>query len=62
MPHDLAGVYGALHDDLAELHAEWTVFSQLYATNEERVELLNASAPRSFRLCQDVFINDMLYH
>ena len=60
MPQDLTGVYGALHDDLAELHAKWTVFSQLYATNEERVELLNASAPQVFRLCQDVFINDIL--
>ena len=53
-------MYGALHDDLAELHARWTVFSQLYATNEARVELLNASAPRFFRLCQDVFINDIM--
>jgi hypothetical protein len=60
MPQDLTGVYGTLQHDLAELHAKWTVFSQLYATNEERVELLNASAPQFFRLCQDVFINDIL--
>jgi hypothetical protein len=60
MPQELTGVYGVLHDDLAELHAKWTAFSQLYATNEERVELLDASAPQFFRLCQAVFINDIL--
>lgn len=60
MPQDLTGVYGALYDDLAELHAKWMVFSQLYATDEKRVELLNASAPHFFRLCQRAFINDIL--
>ena len=60
LPVELADVFEELHQHICWLHANWLIFEQLFATGEERVELLNEFAPIFFRLCQDSFSDNVI--
>ena len=60
LPVELADVFEELHQQISWLHANWLIFEQLFATGEERVELLNEFAPIFFRLCQDSFSDNVI--
>jgi len=58
----LGPLYHALYKDVTWLHAKWLEYRKLYAQSEERVDLLNRTAPFFFRLVQDVLWKDVLLH
>jgi AbiU2 len=58
----LGPVYNALSNEVISLHGKWNQYRQLYATSEERIELLNRSAGYFFWLLQETLIEDVLLH
>lgn len=52
--------FNELHDDATELYSKWRVFCQLFATSEERIKLLNQSAPNAFSIIHDSLRDDIL--
>jgi hypothetical protein len=60
MPPTISEIYDPLYQDVCRLHAKWQLFRQLYADDEQNVELLNESAPKFFRTCQDMLVDDVL--
>ena len=60
LPLELADVFEELNQHISWLFANWLIFKQLFASGEERVQLLNKFAPIFFRLCQDSFSDNVL--
>lgn len=58
----LGSVYNALWNEVAWLHAKWHEYKELYGKTPARVELLNRTAGRFFRLVRDTFWEDTLLH
>jgi hypothetical protein len=59
MPRELAEVYNALDHVIVWLFCRWNIFHQVFGTSEERINLLNESAPAFFRVCQDAILADI---
>src|SRR5258708_21458228 len=62
MPVPLGEIHHWLHDELAWLHIKWSDFRRLFATGQERVDLLNAAAPAFFSHLQQMMWEDALLH
>ena len=62
MPVPLGEIHHWLHDELAWLHIKWSDFRRLYATSQDRVDLLNAVAPAFFHQFQRLMWEDVLLH
>ena len=62
MPAPLGEIHHWLNDELAWLHIKWSDFRRLYATSQERVDLLNAAAPAFFHQLQQLIWEDVLLH
>lgn len=58
----LGELYHPLHDELAWLHIKWSDFRRLYATSQERVDLLNKAAPAFFHQHQRMTWENVLLH
>ena len=52
-------IFTRIKKEIINLHGEWTVYRQLYGTNERRIDLLNASAPYFFHTVQLVLLDDI---
>lgn len=62
MPRELADLHWHLEDELTWLHLGWKEYKTLFATNQKRVDLLNATAPNFFVHFEDlVWRETMLY-
>jgi hypothetical protein len=59
MPADLAEVYNALDHVVVWLYARWNMYRQVFGTSEERINLLNGSAPAFFKVCQEAILADI---
>jgi hypothetical protein len=59
MPADLAEVYNALDHVVVWLYARWNMYREVFGTSEERINLLNESAPAFFKVCQDAILADI---
>jgi hypothetical protein len=59
MPPDLAEVYNGLDHVLVWLYARWNIYRQVFGTSEERIKLLNETAPAFFKVCQDAIWADI---
>ena len=62
MPTPLGEIHYRLHDEIAWLHIKRADFCRLYATGQERVDLLNAAAPAFFHYLQRMMWEDVLLH
>lgn len=51
-------IYDVIVQDLIRIHANWKIFQQLYTVSDERFVIMNNTAPRFFRLVQDVLVDD----
>ena len=56
MGEDLGRVYYALWQEVVWLHNQWDEYLQLFGTKESRIKLMNAAAPRFFRMIQDELV------
>ena len=56
---DLERFYNKLDDELTVLHLKWNTFEQLFNRNEDRIEILNQTAPQFFVLVQNILISDL---
>lgn len=59
---DLGEHYSALWQELAWIHSKWVEYVTLFGANEQRIEMLNETAPRFFRTVQDSLWEDVLLH
>lgn len=62
MGEELGTTYHALWQEVAQLHLRWIEFKELYGTDQDRVDLLNKTAPPFFRLVQDALWEQTLLH
>lgn len=62
MPGELADLHWHLEEELVWLHLNWKEYKSLYATNEKRVGLLNATAPNFFAHLEDLVWRETLLH
>lgn len=58
----LGEVFHALHNELVWVFDKWREYTALFATSEERIDLLNASAARFFGFLQHALWEDVLLH
>ncbi|WP_298379101.1 hypothetical protein [Azospirillum sp.] len=62
MGEPLGCLYSSLWQETASIHQKWGEFLELFGKNEERVKLLNDSAPQFFRMIQNVLWSDIILH
>ncbi len=62
MGPDLGSHFAALWQEVASLHMKWEEYVALFGTSPERVETLNKTAPKYFRMLQDVLFEETLLH
>ena len=51
-------LFDTLKHEVIDLHLRWTIYRQLYATSEEKINLLNASGSNVFYLLQFLLLDD----
>lgn len=52
-------IWQAIDYEVTWLHGRWSIYRQLYGTNEGRVEILNRSAGTFASMLQDVLLDDV---
>jgi len=62
MGKDLGELYTAIWNEVVWLHMKWGECVELYGTRKSRIELLNKTASRFFRILQDIFLEDIILH
>jgi hypothetical protein len=62
LPTEIAEIFDELNQHIYWLHANWLIFEQLFASDKERVDLMNDFAPIFFRLCQDSFHDNVILY
>ena len=62
MPVPLGEIHNWLYNEVAWLHIKWADFRRLYATSQERIDLLNAAAPAFFHHLQRMMWEGVLLH
>jgi hypothetical protein len=62
MGAELGSLYSSLWQELTSLYRKWGYFLQLFGAKQERVDLLNKTAPDFFRTVQDLMWADTLLH
>jgi len=59
MENNFKSVFNALQNEVVWLHARFLSYEKLYGKSEERIALLNASAPSFFHHLQFILLDDI---
>src|SRR5215472_2229378 len=59
MPNEITGTWEFLHGEVVWLHGRWSMYRQLFGTNENRVNLLNKVAPNYFGTIQNIQLDEV---
>lgn len=62
MGPDLGALYHELSNEVSWLHLKWNRFRALFGEEEERIYLMNDTAPAFFRQFQRLLLDDILLH
>ena len=62
MGPNLGSMFCALYFDVAHLHEKWGQYKELFATSEDRVQMLNRAAPGLFGSLQRTLWTDIILH
>jgi hypothetical protein len=62
MDRRLGAISHRLYKECVWLHMKWREYVALYGVNTGRIDILNAAAPFSVRIVEDVVWNDVLLH
>lgn len=62
MGEDLGKQYSALNQEVTILHLYWKEYTELFGTNQKRIDRLNQSAPGLFRMLQDELFQTNVLH
>ena len=60
IPSGVRDLYKSMDNEVTWIHAKWIVYRQIFAASEEKIELLNQSAPFFFSIVQQTFFEDTL--
>lgn len=60
MPLDLADLHWHLEDELTWMHVTWKEYLELFAANDRRINLMNATAPNFFVHYEDMVWRDAM--
>ncbi len=52
--------FDCIKDELIQLHKRWIIYHQLYATNQHRIDILNATTPNLFAELQGLILDAFL--
>lgn len=59
IPESIKDVFAQLKNEITSLHARWKIYRQLFAHSDDRIRLLNRSAPTFFLLIHGVLIDEI---
>jgi AbiU2 len=59
MPGEVGDVFADLWQDLVVLQATWEIFTDLFATEQDTVDLLNEVSPFFFRVVQETLLHEL---
>ncbi len=62
MGRDTGYVFYALFNECCHLHIKWSEYVTLFGHDEDRIKLLNLTAPAFFRIVEDSLWEDILLH
>lgn len=62
MGPELGAFYSELWQEVARLHSKWDEFVVLFGEKASRIDLMNAAAPKLFRIVQDTLWEAVLLH
>jgi hypothetical protein len=60
LPAEIAEIYTPLFSQVSHLHAQWSIYRQLYVAGPETFELLKWAANGFFRVVQDTLASEIL--
>jgi hypothetical protein len=60
IPSNINEIYEKLKEEIIWLHGRWTLFTQLFAMSNKRIDLLNECAPSFFHAIEDVLVADVI--
>ncbi len=60
IPSDLRPIYKNIDNEVKWIHAKWKVYNQLFAVEQEQIDILNRTASLFFRIVQQTFFEDTL--
>jgi hypothetical protein len=60
MPSNITEIYEKLKEEIIWLHGRWTLFTQLFAKSDKRINLLNECASSLFHALEDVLLGDVM--
>ncbi len=58
MEGEVKDLYDSIRQDLIRIHANWQIYTKLYAISDESFVTMNNTAPGFFRLIQDVLVDN----
>ena len=59
IPSEIGDTWNFLHQEVVWLHGRWTMYTQLYGTNEARIDALNKVAPTFFAILQGILVDEV---
>jgi predicted ribosome quality control (RQC) complex YloA/Tae2 family protein len=60
MPSNIKEIYEKLKEEIIWLHGRWTLFTQLFAKSDKRINLLNECASSFFHAIEGVRVGDVM--
>ena len=59
IPNEVKNIWDFLHGEVIWLHGRWSMYQQLFGTNEGRIDLLNRVAPTYFGTIQKIQLDEV---
>ena len=56
IPSDLRPIYKNIDNEVKWIHAKWKVYNQLFAVEQEQIDILNRTASLFFRIVQQTIL------
>ena len=60
LPADLSTIYKNINTEVKWIHVKWNVYKQLFDSSQEKIDLINRSAPQFFGIIQQIFFVDVV--
>ncbi len=59
-PAPINEVFDALSQKLANVHARWKIYNNIYSHSDKRIDMLNEASPGVFYHLQNLLIDDVV--
>jgi hypothetical protein len=60
LPSSLSSIYEEIDTEVKWIHVKWNVYKQLFDSGQEKIDLINRSAPQFFGIIRQIFFVDVV--